>query len=232
MLLSYLICMCKTYSNIWKLKVIGNYYTGCFVYADDITLAPSCDSLNNMLKSCELWYAQNYDIVFNPSKTRCMHFARENTVSGSVSIMKNDFGFNCTLSGVKIVDDFSTDIDHSAVQFNIKCRQILLHFKNLTCDVLSKMISINCIDACSFPLCNFECSLSEKYYVAWRKVMRRVWRVSTMTYCKLLPIMPIYWNNDGKKVLKFIWNCCKIIQKCVNLLNTNMSLNNRKSVLK
>ena len=47
---------------------------GCFIYADDVTfLAPSCQSLNEMLNICEL-YALEHDIVFNPGKTRCMHF--------------------------------------------------------------------------------------------------------------------------------------------------------------
>ena len=44
---------------------MGNHFSGCFIYADDITLvAPSADALNAMLKICEL-YAREHDIIFN-----------------------------------------------------------------------------------------------------------------------------------------------------------------------
>ena len=63
---------------------MGNRFTGCFIYADDITfLAPSCQSPNEMLNICEL-YALEHDIVFNPGKTRCMHFHNGNLHPGSV----------------------------------------------------------------------------------------------------------------------------------------------------
>ena len=78
-----------------------------------------------MLKSSEQ-YAQKHDIVLNPGKTRCMHFARGNAASGSVSFMNTNLA----------------DIDHSMVQFNIKCMRILLDLKNLQCDfnLLSRCI--------------------------------------------------------------------------------------------
>ena len=35
---------------------MGNNFSGCFIYADDITLvAPSADALNAILKVCELY---------------------------------------------------------------------------------------------------------------------------------------------------------------------------------
>ena len=44
---------------------MGNHFSGCFIYADDITLvAPSADALNATLKVCEL-YAKGQDITFN-----------------------------------------------------------------------------------------------------------------------------------------------------------------------
>ena len=29
----------------------------------------------------------------------------------------------------------------------------------------------------------------EKYYVAWRKPMRKVWKVPNLTHCNLLPVI-------------------------------------------
>ena len=70
---------------------MGNRFTGCFIYADDITLlAPSCQSLNEMLNICEL-YALEHDIVFNPGKTRCMHFHNGNFTPWFCSFHEQSF---------------------------------------------------------------------------------------------------------------------------------------------
>ena len=42
---------------------MSNHFSGCIIYAYDITLvAPSADALNDMLKVCEL-YAEEHDIT-------------------------------------------------------------------------------------------------------------------------------------------------------------------------
>ena len=51
---------------------MGNHFSGCWVYAYDITLVVS-DALNAMLKVCEL-YAWEHNITFNSNKTKLMHF--------------------------------------------------------------------------------------------------------------------------------------------------------------
>ena len=49
---------------------MGNHFSGCFIYAGDITLlAPSADDLNALLKTCEL-YEGEHDITFNSNKTK------------------------------------------------------------------------------------------------------------------------------------------------------------------
>ena len=56
---------------------MGNHFSGCFIYADDITLlAPSADALNAMLKVCE-------HITLNTNTTKRMHFTIYNQSPGS-----------------------------------------------------------------------------------------------------------------------------------------------------
>ena len=44
---------------------MGKHFTGCFIYAADITLvAYIADGLNAMLKVCELYAGEHY-IIFN-----------------------------------------------------------------------------------------------------------------------------------------------------------------------
>ena len=68
---------------------IGNHFSGCFIYADDITLvAPSVDALNDMLKVCEL-YAGEHDITFNSNKTKLMHFTINPLTTRLLKIIQN-----------------------------------------------------------------------------------------------------------------------------------------------
>ena len=49
-------------------------FVGAFIYADDITtLSPTITSLNKMLDTCKQ-YADDVNLTFNASKTKCMYF--------------------------------------------------------------------------------------------------------------------------------------------------------------
>jgi len=53
---------------------IGNYFVGALAYADDIVLlAPSANAMRRMLLYCDS-YASEYNITFNASKSKCIHF--------------------------------------------------------------------------------------------------------------------------------------------------------------
>ena len=91
-----------------------------------------------MLNICEV-YAIEHDIAFNPGKTRCMHIHNGNSPPGSVLFMNNSLFLN-------VLPDFKGDINAAAQQFNVKCISMLLDFKHLQCEVLSKLIGVYCFD--------------------------------------------------------------------------------------
>ena len=106
-----------------------NHFSGCFIYADDITLvAPSVDALNAMLEVCDL-YAGEHDITFNSNKTKLMHFTMYNQSPGSIQFMRNNVITKCTLLGVQILNIFVADIDNSVKQFNCKYMSLYSEFK-------------------------------------------------------------------------------------------------------
>ena len=112
---------------------MGKLFTGCFIYANGITLlAPSCQSLNKMLNICEL-YTLEHGVVFIPGKNRCMHFHNINSPPGSVHFMNNSLQFieACSLLGIIVLPDFKADTDAAVQQFNVKCISMLLEFKHL-----------------------------------------------------------------------------------------------------
>ena len=60
---------------------VGDEYFGSMCYADDITLlAPTFASLKSMIKICEK-FGKEFDLTFNASKTVCIYFPGETTVS-------------------------------------------------------------------------------------------------------------------------------------------------------
>ena len=87
---------------------MGNHFSWCFIYADDITLvAPSADDFNAMLKVCEL-YAGYHNITFNSNKTKPIHFTLNNQSPGSIQFMRNKLNVitKSTLPGVEIFNNF------------------------------------------------------------------------------------------------------------------------------
>ena len=55
----------------------------------------------------------------------------------------------------------------------------------------------------------YEDKCIEKYYMAWRKAMRKVWKLPNLTHCNLLPVitncLPLNIILE-KRFLKFIWS--------------------------
>ena len=95
------------------------------------------------------------------------------------------------------------------------------------------VISTYCLDAYASQLWDSEDNRIGKYYVAWRKAMRKVWKLPNLTHCNLLPVitncLPLNIILE-KRLLKFILS----ISNGENLIINNVfkfALNNRRSVL-
>ena len=65
---------------------IGNVFSGALAYADDLVLlSPSLYGLRSMIKVCEK-YAQDYDILFNPNKSKLMCFNVDDTSTINITL--------------------------------------------------------------------------------------------------------------------------------------------------
>ena len=125
-----------------------------------------------------------------------------------------------------------SDIDHAVKKFNCKYMSRYLDFKYLQCDVLFNMIFTYCLDTYASQLWDYEDKRIEKYYVAWRKAMRKVWKLPNLTHCNLLPVitncLPLNLLLE-KILLKFIWSIINSENRIVNNV-FKLALNNRRSV--
>ena len=114
-----------------------------------------------------------------------------NQSPGSIHFMRNNLNVitKCTLICVEILNNLSADFDNSVKLFNCKYMSLYLDFKYVQCDVLSNMISTYCLDAYASQLWDYEDKRIEKYNVACRKAMRKVWKLPNLTHCNLLPVI-------------------------------------------
>ena len=67
----------------------------------------------------------------NSNKTKLIYFTINNNSLGSIQFMRNKLNVitKCTLLGVKVLNIFSADNDHSVKQFN--CKYMSLYLDNI-----------------------------------------------------------------------------------------------------
>ena len=165
---------------------VGLTYAGAFGYADDIALvAPSLSSLKQMRKICKQ-FAESHSITFNTTKTKLLCFKYEEGKCSPTNISK--------LRKVSIVEhgrhlgnSVATDIADRNMIANV-CdlyqRSHLLISDFRVCDsiFLDSLHKIYCMHTYGSELWNLNCSYSDDFKVAWRKVKRRMWELPCNTH--------------------------------------------------
>ena len=94
----------------------------------------------------------------------------------------------CDLLGITLSSNIITDnvIEKAVMKFNIKSNEVFSDFKLLPCYIKSKLLKTFCIDAYECQLWNFESKEVHHFYVAWRKAVRKLWRLPYTTHCNML----------------------------------------------
>ena len=200
-------------------------FVGAFIYADDVTLlAPTSTALNVMLETC-LNFAQCYDLQFNSSKTKCMYFSKTHTDRhDSIYFMNTPIELkqSTQLLGVHLTKDISDKSIASTVhKFSGKVNSVLYDFKNVPSHVKSKLLATYCLDLYGSQLWNYSSIDVQSFYVAWRKTIRRLWKLPNTTHCSLLPsindCIPIEIILE-QRCAKFIWSSLNSTNTIVRLL--------------
>ena len=63
----------------------------------------------------------------------------------------------------------------------------MMQFKDIPSDVKSKVIDTYCLDLYGSQLWKYSKNDVNAFYTAWRKVVRRFWKIPSTTHCILLP---------------------------------------------
>ena len=113
--------------------------------------------LNNI---CDL-YAHNHDIIFNPSKTTCIHFlCHQSSFPGKKILFMGTaikFVSEITFLGISIKNNDVTDhnISKTFRIFYHKTNQVMNDFKYLHRNIKFQLLSSYCLDVYESQLCFF-----------------------------------------------------------------------------
>ena len=170
---------------------MNGMFVGAFCYADDVTLlAPTGMALNAMLDTGTR-FADAHDLSFNSSETKCMFIDRSCLqLHSDVRFMGRSVEFvnSVDLLGVPLYADLKVNHIHRNVQkFYCKVNSVLFDFKDIPSDAKSKLMDTYCLDLYGSQLWKYNKSNVNAFYIAWRKVVRRIWKIPSTTHCNLLP---------------------------------------------
>ena len=92
------------------------------------------------------------------------------------------------LLGVPLYSYLNVNHIHRNVQkFYCKVNGVSFDFKDMPSDVKSKLIDIYCLELYGSQLWRYSKNDVSAFYIAWRKVVRRIWKIPCTTHCNLLP---------------------------------------------
>ena len=188
---------------------------GVFCYADDLSLlCPSFTGIKEMLKTCED-YAMKHNILFNAKKSQMLTFDHKSRISVKpILTMRNGeeipYATECNHLGnfLSTISDFPI-VDHAVNDLYMRTNCLLADFSFTDSNTLSRLFNTYCTNIYGSPLWkHFDRKLLEPFYIAWRKCIRRVWKIPYTSHNVLIP----YIHNTlacnvilDKRCIKFLW---------------------------
>ena len=107
--------------------------------------------------------------------------------------------------------------------FNVSVNNLIADFSYLESTTLSRLFTSYCMNMYGSQLFRYnDRKTIDLLYVAWRKSIRKIWKISPRTHCSLLSHInncdPIE-NVMERRCIKFIWNLlnsnCKLFDQIV-----------------
>jgi len=180
---------------------IGNVFTGCIMYADDIMLlACSCFGLQRLVDTCEQ-YGKQWDIIFNPRKTQCVTFGGKNPDECCIILNGNKLEWiekltylGCHFLAIHVklilVPIFGNIMEVSTILLSVLGK----NRNEISCVHLVKTYCVPSL-LCGCEVWNLSCAEYRHLNVVWNNTFRKkfncCWRESTrqlLFYCEVLPM--------------------------------------------
>ena len=167
---------------------------GALSYADDVALiAPTITAARMMLRVCED-FASSYKVLFNAEKSvllRPVSPAEGELVLNGSKIQENNSAIHL---GTRIgANSSKVNIQKAVSDLYYVTNIVMSKFGHCSCDMLSSLFQSYCTSFFGSPL--WDLRDIDSLIVAWRKCVKRVWKLSFRTrtkYVTLLPKLDIY----------------------------------------
>ena len=190
---------------------ISNYFIGCLLFADDVTLlCPTIKGLRKMISICEQ-YALEFNVQFNGKKSKLLIFKGRGCNVTIKSVMVNgdiihdSDSANHLGHAVSVRDkEFMTSaaISHFWKSFNL----FMSDFGNVYSFIKCKLFKQFCCSFYGSSLWLLTSKRCNNVCIAWRKALRKVWNVPYRTHNRVLAILsrclPLEYGLD-KRFVKF-----------------------------
>ena len=167
---------------------IGSLFCGSLGYADDVCiLAPSHNATQSMLDICQK-FALEYDVKFNASKTQLLLF--------NCPVHVSDISLNCmplqvSERGVHLGHPIGRNCNNDAISKGIsdivyRTNYVMSKFGFCNALLRSNMFDTYCTSFYGCPLWDLRNGHINRFYINWRKCVRKIWRVPWMTHGRIL----------------------------------------------
>jgi hypothetical protein len=173
---------------------IGNNYYGALSYADDLCiLSPTVNGLQDMLDICTQ-YGIEYDVMFNPKKTRCLKFSRQKmNIDINVKLCGQPLVWVDTIKylGNWLTSDLSekTEIEKKVNVFYGNVNNLKSTFKNIGIKSIAVLFSTYCCHYYGSQTWRLDDKNVSKIYTAWNKAVRHLLDVPYTTHTRVLPYL-------------------------------------------
>ena len=218
---------------------IGHKFMGAFAYADDIILlAPTKQSMHGMLKLANL-FSIDYDIKFNELKSKLIVFnACNNKPDIESQIMCDGIAITSSANEVHLGNVIGPAASKEALSRGIsdfykKFNYMFSLFHHCNSTIKYRLFKSYCMSVYGSVLWDISSNGVNRFYVAWRKCVRKLFKLPYRTHSYLLPYICQDFNiNDQikKRISNFIASINRSDNACL-LLCSKLTLKGSASTM-
>ena len=127
----------------------------------------------------------------------------------------------CThLGNILCTSDKHVMIDSTVKDLNCRINNLLADFSHCNSDTLSTLFNSYCMNVYGCQLCKFNSKHINTFFTAWRKAIRRIWKIPFRSYNKLVHL--INGSHDISIILEK-----RCIKQSWKMLNSEYELYNK-----
>ena len=171
---------------------VGNVFSGCVAYADDVVLlAPSVTALRVMIKKVEQ-FAKINDISFNGKKSKILYFSKDKDCQPiRIAVNGDSVEQVCNVNylGHSICIDRNDSLVECIVRdFNVKVNSVIANFSGISSIVKHSLYEKYCTSLYGSNFLDFGNEVAIGTLCRqWRKAMRRIMCLPGKAHSRLLP---------------------------------------------